>query len=158
IAAGFCVLAAGLLFARPRRGFVAIVTGPGIGGAATRRLLPFFIAVPLFLGACFVVFRGADLVGTEGGPPLFAPFIVVAFVAIGFLTTLAFHHSDVDRSRSERRLQAQHAATRALTESSTVAEAIPVILSSFAESLDWDVGTLWKVDPDSQVIRCAHLW
>jgi len=158
IAAGFCILAAGLLFARPRRGFVAILTGPGIGGAAARRLLPFFIAIPLLLGACFVVLRAANLVGTQWIPPLFASSIVGAFVAIGFLTTLAFHHSDVDRSRAERRLYAQHAATRALTESSTVAEAIPVILSSFAESLNWDVGTLWKVDPDSQVIRCAHLW
>jgi PAS domain S-box-containing protein len=158
IAAGFLVLSLGLLFARPRRGFAAIVTGPGIGGAATRRLVPFFVVVPLALGALFVGLSRAGLLAPQWIAPLFAASIVGAFVAIGFLTTLSFHHSDVDRSRAERRLTAQYAATRALTECPTVSEAIPVILSSFAESLDWDVGTLWKLDGDRKAIRCVHVW
>jgi PAS domain S-box-containing protein len=157
-AAAFCLLACGLLFARPHSGFAAIITGPGIGGAATRRLIPFFLVLPLLLGALFAALLDTSALGSRWIPPLFASAIIIVFVAVGFLTTLSFHHSDVDRSRAERRLQAQNAATRALTESATVAEAIPVILSSFAEQLDWDVGALWKVDHDEQVVRCVDMW
>jgi PAS domain S-box-containing protein len=157
-AGAFCLLAAGLLFARPHRGFVAIVIGPGIGGAATRRLIPFFLVVPLVLGALFAALVHGDALGSRWIAPLFASAIIFVFAAVGFLATLSFHHSDVDRSRAERRLHAQNAATQALTESATVAEAIPTILSSFAESLNWDVGALWRVDPGQQVVRCVEMW
>src|SRR5262249_50826663 len=155
---GFCILAIGLLFARPRRGFTAIATGGGIGGVATRRLLPAFILVPLLLGALFVGLHNAHLIAGPWVAPLFASSMILAFVTIGFMTTLSLHRSDVDRSRAERRLSAQYAATRALTESATVHQAIPVILSSFAGALDWDVGTLWKLDPDRKAIRCVEVW
>src|SRR5262249_51679957 len=70
----------------------------------------------------------------------------------------SFHRSDTERRRAEKRLYAQNAATRALTQARTTAEAVPVILSEFAESLGWDVGVLWQVDRAEQVVRCTHFW
>jgi PAS domain S-box-containing protein len=157
-ASAFSLLAPGLLFARPNRGFAAVATGPGIGGAATRRLVPFFLLLPILFGALFAGLLHRGALGSDWIAPLFASSIIISFVTVGFLTTLSFHYSDVDRSRAERRLQAQNAATRALTEAPTVNEAIPIILQSFAESLDWDVGALWKVDGERQVVRCVSVW
>src|SRR5262249_1148212 len=57
-----------------------------------------------------------------------------------------------------RLLVAQNAATRALTRSPTVAEAIPLILSAFGESLGWDLGSLWRVDRATRTVRCTDVW
>jgi two-component system, sensor histidine kinase and response regulator len=63
-----------------------------------------------------------------------------------------------ERERSERRLAAQHAATRVLAESATLAEATPQVLSAICESLDWDVGAMWEVDAAAREMRCVAFW
>jgi PAS domain S-box-containing protein len=157
-AIAFMLLAVGLLFARPRRGFTAVVTGPSMGGTAARRLLPSMIAVPVVLGGFLLVAASAGVLPPDWVAPMFASTVGILFAAISFATALSFHHSDADRRRAEGRLSAQNAATRALIERSTVNEAIPVILSSFGESLGWDVGLLWRVDREAHVLRCTELW
>jgi PAS domain S-box-containing protein len=158
LAAAFCLLACGLLFARPRRGLTAILTGPSIGGVAARRLLPLLIVIPVVLGGVFVSLQQAGLIDARWIAPLFASSVVATLAAVGTVTALSFHRSDAERRRAERRLYAQHAATRALTELPTANEAIPVILASFADSLGWDLGVLWQVDRAAQTVRATHLW
>lgn len=48
--AAFLLAAAGMLYARPDRGFMSVVTDSGGGGMLARRLLAAAIAAPLFLG------------------------------------------------------------------------------------------------------------
>ncbi len=48
-----------------------------------------------------------------------------------------------ERKRSQQNLVAKHAATRILSESATIHEAIPQILLAICESLGWTVGELW---------------
>jgi len=62
------------------------------------------------------------------------------------------------RKRSERRLAVQHAATRILAESATLAEASSRILEAIAETLGWQVGAIWTVDRPRQVLRCVEVW
>jgi PAS domain S-box-containing protein len=61
-----------------------------------------------------------------------------------------------DRKRGERRLAAQHATARVLAESATLNEATPRILQAICESLDWDVGAIWR--PVQGVLRCVETW
>jgi PAS domain S-box-containing protein len=154
----FMLLAAGLLFARPRRGLTAVVTGPSMGGTAARRLLPVMITLPVVLGGILLLAAGNGVLNDKWVTPMFASLAALLLAAIGFATALSFHHSDADRRRAEGRLSAQNAATRALIERNTVTEAIPLILSSFGESVGWDVGLLWRVDRDAHVLRCIELW
>src|SRR4029078_8769140 len=42
---------------------------------------------------------------------------------------------------------------RALAESQTLAEAAPRLLEVVCRGLDWEMGALWRVDSDEQVIR-----
>src|SRR6267143_4039091 len=51
----------------------------------------------------------------------------------------------VERKRVERRLAAQHAVTSVLAESATLNDATPRILQAVCESLEWEMGALWKV-------------
>ncbi|MDP8970761.1 MAG: SpoIIE family protein phosphatase [Actinomycetota bacterium] len=45
-----------------------------------------------------------------------------------------------------------------LSEATTVAETGPRILQALAESVGWDVGSLWIVDRQERRLRCASVW
>ena len=38
------------------------------------------------------------------------------------------------------------------------ADAVPKILRAVCESLGWEVGGMWRVDPAAGVLRCTDLW
>lgn len=63
-----------------------------------------------------------------------------------------------ERKRGERRLVAHYSVTRALSESATLEEAAPKILQAICESLDYQVGALWMVDRELDVLRCVETW
>ncbi|HEX2031335.1 MAG TPA: SpoIIE family protein phosphatase [Actinomycetota bacterium] len=58
----------------------------------------------------------------------------------------------------ERRLTAQYEVTRVLAEAPTLTEAAPRVLEAVCESLDWDVGNLWRVDEPMGVVRLVRSW
>jgi len=79
--------------------------------------------------------------------------------AFPFPDGLAVYFRDIsDRKRAERRLAAQHAVTRILAETATLADAVPTILQSLCESLEWPLGTIWSVDRQAHVLRCINSW
>lgn len=63
-----------------------------------------------------------------------------------------------ERKRVERRLSMQYTVTRALAESDTLAKATPKILQAVCETLDWQTGALWRVDHETDVLRCVETW
>ncbi len=63
-----------------------------------------------------------------------------------------------NRKETESRLAAQYAVTSALAESSTVSEGLVKSLNVIGEALGWEYGALWTVDPEQNVLRCAHVW
>jgi two-component system, sensor histidine kinase and response regulator len=66
---------------------------------------------------------------------------------------------DVTEMKSdEDRLLAQYAVTRVLAESSSLLDAAPRILKCICETLEWDLGTVWRLDKDEQVLRCVEIW
>jgi PAS domain S-box-containing protein len=66
----------------------------------------------------------------------------------------------IELGKVNRTLSLEYHLTRVLAESATLSEAAPPILRTICESAEWEVGALWEVDEDAQVIRCvttAHL-
>ena len=63
-----------------------------------------------------------------------------------------------ERRRAEQRLLAQYRVTRILADAATVAEATPKILQAMCECLGWDLGAVWRIDPNAGVLRCEELW
>jgi PAS domain S-box-containing protein len=55
-------------------------------------------------------------------------------------------------------LAAEHAVTRALAESRTLAEASVRILQTICETLHWEFGALWTKYPAEGVLRCIASW
>jgi PAS domain S-box-containing protein len=63
-----------------------------------------------------------------------------------------------ERKRAEQRLAVQHTVTQTLAEAATLEEAATKILQTVCEGLAWDVGALWRIDPEADVLRCVEIW
>jgi len=61
------------------------------------------------------------------------------------LQDLIYVGRDITRSqRAQQRLVAQYTTTRILSESATLAQAIPKLLQAICESMEWDIGEFWR--------------
>jgi len=63
-----------------------------------------------------------------------------------------------ERKRAEQREKMEHAVTRVLAESETLSEAIPRILQTICETLNWDCGARWSMDERKKAICCVETW
>jgi len=63
-----------------------------------------------------------------------------------------------ERKRAESRTAAGYAVTRVLAEADSLETATPRILSAICESLDWEVGAIWRLDENAQVLRSLRVW
>lgn len=63
-----------------------------------------------------------------------------------------------ERKRADRRLRTEFAVTRVLAERPPVVEAAPRLLEAVGECLGWELGELWLVDLDANVLRHAASW
>jgi PAS domain S-box-containing protein len=63
-----------------------------------------------------------------------------------------------ERKQAEKRQAAQYAVTRALAESDTLSQAAPKILQAVCESADWQVGAMWTLDRNVDLLRCLDVW
>jgi signal transduction histidine kinase len=63
-----------------------------------------------------------------------------------------------ERKQTERRRDVTYSITQIITESPSLDEATPRILKTIGETLGWEVGDLWTVDSDVNVLRCVKIW
>ena len=63
-----------------------------------------------------------------------------------------------ERVQTERRVNAEHAVTRILSESATLNEASQKILQAICACLEWDLGGIWAIDRKAGVLRCEDIW
>ncbi len=63
-----------------------------------------------------------------------------------------------ERHWTDIRRKLQFVTTRALAESTSLAEAAPAILRAVCESLDWSFGEIWEKSPGAKAMRLAACW
>jgi hypothetical protein len=157
-AVAFFVLGVGIFCARPDRGFVAIFASNDAGGVLARRLLPAAILIPTILALLRIWGTRRDLFSVEEGLAILVVLTIFVFAALIAITARSLDRADRVRKASERRLAAQYATSRVLVEAETLAEAIPRVLQTVCETLDWVMGVRWGVDADRGVLRCEEMW
>jgi signal transduction histidine kinase len=64
----------------------------------------------------------------------------------------------LDRRRAERRLATQYAVTGILADALTVEAAGSRILQAVCQGLEWDLGVLWVVNPDTNGLVPTQVW
>ena len=74
-----------------------------------------------------------------------------------FIHTRCFTRDITARKRTETRLTLQYAVTQILSESRDFIESAGRILKAACESLDWEVGALWRVDRAANVLRFVEI-
>ncbi len=62
------------------------------------------------------------------------------------------------RKKAEQLLRLQHAVTRALAESDSLAEVYHRVLQSICEGVGWAFSAVWSVDHDAKVLRNESIW
>jgi signal transduction histidine kinase/DNA-binding response OmpR family regulator len=157
-ALAFLALGIGILCARPDRGLVRLVISDDAGGVLARRLLPAAVVIPAGLGWLRHIGTRAGLFGAELGLAVVVVTNVFVFATLIAITSRALNRSDRRRKTGERRLATQYATTRILLESSSLEDAMPRILRTVCERLDWVVGAHWIVDPERNALHCSELW
>jgi PAS domain S-box-containing protein len=63
-----------------------------------------------------------------------------------------------DRKEDERRLAGNLAITQILAESPEVGEGMSRVLQTICESFGWELGAMWALDADANLLRCQQLW
>jgi len=63
-----------------------------------------------------------------------------------------------ERKQAEQRLMAQYKIAEMLAEAATLEDVTPKILKAVCEALLWDVGALWSIDREANVLRCVEVW
>jgi PAS domain S-box-containing protein len=75
-----------------------------------------------------------------------------------FVHSRCFTRDITDRRRTEHRLALQYAITRIVSRSIDFVEGTHEILETVCEGLGWQVGVLWSVDHQEEVLHCVDVW
>jgi len=154
----FFVLSVGALWARPRRGLVAVVTAEQPGGVLARRLLPAAILIPVLLEWLRLVSEQRGLLPTELGRAIAVVLTILLFTALIWATSRSLNRADLVRKADESRLATQYVTTYILADAATLSDALPQILEAIGKSLDWSLAVRWSIDPEQNVLRCVDTW
>ncbi len=77
----------------------------------------------------------------------------------GDITSVVGFVRDVtERKKTEKRLIAQYLVTKILAESMTAEDAFPEILEAICVALEWDLGEIWIIDRQENVLRNTEIW
>ncbi len=94
-------------------------------------------------GAIMWVRRSLSIVRDDAGNPQ-------------YITSVA---EDITAARqAQLRQTMEHTVTRILTEAETLADAAPKIIRTICETMGWDCGAHWQMDPEAGVLRCIERW
>jgi signal transduction histidine kinase/integral membrane sensor domain MASE1 len=80
------------------------------------------------------------------------------FLGVAALTALVLAAAIAERDTAERRRMADYAVARVMAYNATLEDAVPGILRTVCEALEWDLGELWVVDAPSRELRCLEVW
>ncbi len=152
------LMAAGILWARPDHGLMAVVSGPGAGGVMARRLLPAVIVIPAVAGWLRWLGQRAGMWDQVTGLSLFVVANIVILAGLIWWNAASIERMDRKRRRAERRLAIQNAVTEALAESPRFDAAVSGVLNALCDGLAWPLGAMWWVDPQADVLRCGEAW
>src|SRR5262245_38802421 len=157
-ALSFFALGLGIVCARPDRGLAAMLTRNDAGGVLARRVLPAAILIPAALGAFRLWGHRAGFFDEEHDVAIVVVLTIFALATFIAVTARSLSETDHIRRLSERHSATQYLTTRLLVESSTLHDAMPRILETICERLDWVMGVRWSIDLDAGVLRCEETW
>ncbi len=74
---------------------------------------------------------------------------------MGILVTI---EDITERKQTEQRLNLQYAVSQVLATSHSLEEAIPLLLKALCETVQWELGEFWQLDPQTAQLRYVQNW
>lgn len=115
-AAAFIILSAGIVFARPDRGFLTLFSGDSPGGIVVRWLLVPTSVFTLLMGWVILTGSKAGYYSVEHGMMLFAVLVVIVFAVLVWRTSASLHQEHIRRKQIEEDLASQSEELTAMNE------------------------------------------
>ena len=81
-----------------------------------------------------------------------------AYVADLAITTLSLAAIVTERKMAGRHLGGSLSVTRILAESPALADAVPRIILRICKTFEWQLGAMWRLDEESNLLKCFTLW
>jgi PAS domain S-box-containing protein len=81
-----------------------------------------------------------------------------AYIGNYAITTLSLAGLVTERRQADTYLGGSLSVTRILAESPALADALPRIMQRICKTFGWEVGAMWTVDADAQVLHCLKVW
>jgi PAS domain S-box-containing protein len=99
--AAFLCLCVAILFARANRGIMGVLLGERVGSIVARRMLPFALFVPVFLGWLRVVGEKSGFYGTGFGSAMLVMTLLLMLVGLIWWSATALNRADAQRRKVE---------------------------------------------------------
>jgi PAS domain S-box-containing protein len=99
----FVILSVGVLFARPDRGLISVITSEFSGGQMARLILPLAIALPIFLSWLRLKGEHAGLFGAELAFALFATANIIIFTILIWISAKSLNTRTAQLNQSANR-------------------------------------------------------
>ncbi len=131
---------------------------PFVIAAAMRRGQPATSLV--VLGASAVtIWQTVRGVGPFAGAQMHDSLVLLqVFMLVLSGTGLLLAAAIAERETGERRRAAAYAVGAALARAPDITAAAPAVVRALCEHLEWQVGSLWLLDPGPARLRCIALW
>jgi signal transduction histidine kinase/integral membrane sensor domain MASE1/CheY-like chemotaxis protein len=123
------------------------------------RFGPLGAATAVAVSSVFAIWNTAS-----GGGPFAAAspgeslMLVQMFLSVAALTALTLGAAIAERRSAQARRTAELDAVHAIAGAASLEAAAPKVLEAICRDLDWDLGALWTVDPDSDRLRLVEQW
>ena len=84
--------------------------------------------------------------------------LLQAYVADLSITALSLAAIVTERKLAGRHLAGSLAVTRILAEAPALDDALPRIVQRICSTFEWEVGAMWRLDEEANVLRCFKVW
>ncbi|MDR3476501.1 MAG: response regulator [Gammaproteobacteria bacterium] len=110
----FFFLALGMLFVRPNRGIVSILTSGEAGGALARRLIPPIMILPVILGYIGLTGQWGDLYETKTGISVLVTGTIIFLIGLLIYNAYIINKVDALRKQAEKSLKNKNIQLQAM--------------------------------------------
>lgn len=101
----FCILSLGILFARPKQGWLKVINSPYAGGITARFLLPFVISLPLVMGGSLMLSNHHKFIPIEVNILSQSIINILILSSVVWLNAKFLNHLDLKQQKTELALR-----------------------------------------------------